>query len=83
MALAKTLAPLKTLDPKHLISVVALMCTAKYQGLPENTYTDVDRLIEALQSHEEKIISHGSMPIAIGLVEYNRLYDLPETDHSA
>lgn len=82
LAVAQVLIPLKIFEPSKIKPVVALIGDAKYKGLPENTYTNIDSLVEALEGHSEKVITKAQMAIIIGLIEHSRLYDLPETDQA-
>lgn len=80
MSVMKALAPLKSIEDKHIKSIVVFMGSAQYKGLPENTYTDLESTITMLKSHNEEKITKSQLITAIGLIEYKKLYDLPETD---
>lgn len=81
MAVKQALKELK-LDDKLFKSIVTFMGDAKYEGLPEFTYTNAISTLQALEAHKEKVISHEKLVMAIGLLEFRKKYDLPETSQS-
>lgn len=69
----------KGIQPENFHSLVAFLGTAKFKTLPENTYTSINAVIKELEKHTEPVIGIKTLLLAIGLMEYSRKYDLPET----
>lgn len=66
-------------QPEHIHSMVAFLGKATFKSVPANTFTSINSVMKALQRHNQPVLELRQMIKAIGILEYQRKYDLPET----
>lgn len=60
-------------------SYAAFLGEASINAIPLNTFTNIISIIRALEKNTERVLTKTELILAIGMLEYRRKYDLPET----